>query len=588
MTEPAHLIDEGEQWVAALARRGLISEPVAAALREAFVQARNERLDAAEDHLLVAMLCGPTAVGKSSLINALAGAEISRPGLGAETPAAFIYVHERDDPARLFEYGQVLGRLGGAEASLVRHARDDLLHKVLVDTPDIDSAVRRHRETTAVLVHCADLVLFVTSPEKYNTMQGAAWIAEQREQRAIAFVLNKWDRDALGLQFVQRERLENDFRAVLAQVGFTDPLVFRVSSLVEQAQGGVVGVENELPRLAAWLSAGLDRSLAGAIQQRRQRAAWGRLSASLASAVPTPIGGEKFVGQARERIASGRAQSVRLVKGEASLLVPVSLEAISVRPSIRGLLGGWMRLADRVGYTAQSLRTLFRSRGPTGILDHRTFGETAAALFARVTGALAEVAAADRLPVGPVAAGWVAESRALSERLAVLPAEVEAELASALLRQSLRRGIGIGVLYAIEVLLELVLLLAVWRLGSGFLSGDYASSGLLLNTAALLIVLLLLGNVAANLLFGPLQERLRQTAAKHAETVVAAHWERAAMLLEEQIEATDRLAQEGGGLIAEIDRIVQSLAPVQRADGDVARLFGEKTTGAAQRQSVFE
>jgi energy-coupling factor transporter ATP-binding protein EcfA2 len=198
VTEPAHLIDEGEQWVAALARRGLISEPVAATLREAFVQARNERLDAAEDPLLVAMLCGPTAVGKSSLINALAGAEISRPGLGAETPAAFIYVHERDDPARLFEYGQVLGRLGGAEASLIRHARDDLLHKVLVDTPDIDSAVRRHRETTAVLVHCADLVLFVTSPEKYKTMQGAAWIAEQREQRAIAFVLNKWDRDGSG------------------------------------------------------------------------------------------------------------------------------------------------------------------------------------------------------------------------------------------------------------------------------------------------------------------------------------------------------------------------------------------------------
>ena len=60
------------------------------------------------------------------------------------------------------------------------------------------------------------------------------------------------------------------------------------------------------------------------------------------------------------------------------------------------------------------------------------------------------------------------------------------------------------------------------------------------------------------------------------------------MLLQEQIEATDRLAEQGGTLIAEIDRIVQSLAPMKRADGDVARLFGEETTGAAQRQSVFE
>jgi hypothetical protein len=245
-----------------------------------------------------------------------------------------------------------------------------------------------------------------------------------------------------------------------------------------------------------------------------------------------------------------------------------------------------MRLADRVGHTAQAVRALFRSRGPTGILDNRPFGETAAALLARVTEALAEAAATDRLPLGVVAAGWEAESQALSERLAELPVAVEAELASAVLRPSLRRGIGIGVLYAIEVLIALVLLLAVWRLGSGFLSGDYASSGLLLNTAALLIVLLLLGNIAANLLFGPLQERLRRTAAKRAETVVAAHWERAAMLLEEQVEASHRLAQEGGALIAEIDGIVQSLAPVNRADGDVARLFGEETTGPPQPQSV--
>jgi hypothetical protein len=47
------------------------------------------------------------------------------------------------------------------------------LHKVLVDTPDLDSAVRRHRELTAALVHAADIVLFVTTPEKYKTMQAA-------------------------------------------------------------------------------------------------------------------------------------------------------------------------------------------------------------------------------------------------------------------------------------------------------------------------------------------------------------------------------------------------------------------------------
>ena len=54
-------------------------------------------------------------------------------------------------------------------------------------------------------MHSADVVLFVTTPEKYKTMQAAQWVAQQRRQRAMAFVLNKWDRDGIGLQYDCRE-----------------------------------------------------------------------------------------------------------------------------------------------------------------------------------------------------------------------------------------------------------------------------------------------------------------------------------------------------------------------------------------------
>jgi energy-coupling factor transporter ATP-binding protein EcfA2 len=588
MNDPARLMDEAERWAAALAERGLLAEPVAAALREALVQSRSERLDMPEDPLLVTMLCGPTAVGKSSLINSLAGADISRPGLGAATAAAVIYVHERDNPARLFEYSQALGELGRAEASLVRHARDELLHKVLVDTPDIDSAVRRHRDTTEALVHCADLVLFVTSPEKYKTMQGAAWIAQQRQQRAIAFVLNKWDRDALGLQHEQRQLLDDDFRAVLAQIGFPDPLVFKVSSAAAQADGGPAGIENELPALAAWLAAGLDRSAAADIRERRQRAGWGRLGAALASAVPMPLSGHDFGGLAAGRLATGRVQSAQLAKTEVLSLVPVGLDG-DARPMTPGLLGGWIRLAGRIGQLAHAMRAVLAWRGPAGNVDSRavSFGGAAAALLARATGELAEAAAVMRVSLGPVPVGWASETRELSERLAVLPGEVEGELAGPQ-RPSLRRATGIGVLYAIEALVTLVLLTAFWRLGSGFILSDYPSSGLLLNTIALLVVLLLLGQLAGNLLFLPFQERFRRNLAQRAETIIEAHWQRAAVLLTEQLEAIDRLAQQGQALLAAIDEIVATLTPAKPDGGDVVRLFGEKTAGLVRRQPVFE
>src|SRR5215471_19106779 len=108
--EPADQLEHLERWVTELRARGLGDEANLDRLQAVLAQAHGERLDVPADHLLVVMLCGPTAVGKSSLINAIAGAEISRPGLGAETSAPVLYVHKEDEPARLFEYGEALGQ----------------------------------------------------------------------------------------------------------------------------------------------------------------------------------------------------------------------------------------------------------------------------------------------------------------------------------------------------------------------------------------------------------------------------------------------------------------------------------------------
>src|SRR5215831_17229416 len=229
--DPAGLLARLEHWSAELRARGLGDEVGLDRLEATLAQARGERLDAPADPLLVVMLCGPTAVGKSSLLNALAGADISCPGLGAMTSAAVLYVHEQDDSARLFEYGEAVGQWARQPHTVVRHRRDALLHKVLVDTPDIDSGLRQHRELTAALVQAADVVLFVTTPEKYKTMQAAQWVAQQRRQRAMAFVLNKWDRDGIGLQYDCREVVEHDFHRLLAESGFESPVLFKVSSL---------------------------------------------------------------------------------------------------------------------------------------------------------------------------------------------------------------------------------------------------------------------------------------------------------------------------------------------------------------------
>ena len=59
-------------WVVELRVRGLSDEASLDRLQATLAQARGERLDAPTDPLLVVMLCGPTAVGKTAVAIATA------------------------------------------------------------------------------------------------------------------------------------------------------------------------------------------------------------------------------------------------------------------------------------------------------------------------------------------------------------------------------------------------------------------------------------------------------------------------------------------------------------------------------------
>jgi energy-coupling factor transporter ATP-binding protein EcfA2 len=341
-TDSSALLAETERWMTELAERGLRGEAELAELRAELAQSRGERLDLPTDAILVVLLCGPTAVGKSTLINTLAGAEISRPGLGATTNAAVIYLHEDDNPQRLFEYGREIGELARAPQTVVRHRRPELLHKVLIDTPDIDSVVREHRALTGALVHAADLVLFVTTPERYRDMQAAQWVEQQSAQRAMAFVLNKWDRAAVGLQWEERGLAEADFRRVLAGNGFANSQMFKVSCVAPEGNGGHTEEENELPALRDWLEHGLNLSASAAIQGRRRVMAWGRLAAAIAKNMPVPISTAPWVKEAFEAFAGVRRDAAAPIQ-TAAAEVAGEVGDRSVWPSSPGLFGTYAR-----------------------------------------------------------------------------------------------------------------------------------------------------------------------------------------------------------------------------------------------------
>src|SRR6266446_1602531 len=171
-----------------------------------------------EKPLLVIMLMGGTGVGKSTLLNALAGGAIANASFARPTTRDPVVYHHHSIPSTRLDPALQFCKLAA-------HDRPNLEQKILVDTPDLDSNDLANREKLVRLLPVADIVLYVGSQEKYHDKLGWELFLEQRQRHAFAFVLNKWDRcvhpGAAGL------RPDEDLLRDLKDEGFENPMLFR-------------------------------------------------------------------------------------------------------------------------------------------------------------------------------------------------------------------------------------------------------------------------------------------------------------------------------------------------------------------------
>jgi energy-coupling factor transporter ATP-binding protein EcfA2 len=151
-------------------RAALVRDDEAAGAKDRARQLRDHvrayvlpRVRALESPLLVVLL-GPTGAGKSTLMNTLARASVSRTGVLRPTTREAVLLATDADAAILRR-----GALAGIDAGQIVRAPAETASSgvAIVDAPDLDSVERANRVIADALVEAADLGIFVTSAVRY-------------------------------------------------------------------------------------------------------------------------------------------------------------------------------------------------------------------------------------------------------------------------------------------------------------------------------------------------------------------------------------------------------------------------------------
>jgi GTP-binding protein EngB required for normal cell division len=195
---------------------------------EALLRRSGERMRMSATHTVVA-LAGGTGSGKSTLFNALAGANFSPPGVTRPTTKhSHACVWGMEGAAPLLDWLGVQRRHRYARASALDEGESSLTGMLLLDLPDHDSVVTGSAALVDRLVKLADMLVWVLDPLKYaDASVHRRYLVPLAGHAAVTtVVLNQVD----TLSPDQAADCESDLRRLLDAEGLTETQVIVTSA----------------------------------------------------------------------------------------------------------------------------------------------------------------------------------------------------------------------------------------------------------------------------------------------------------------------------------------------------------------------
>ncbi len=204
------------QWVDTAMDQGWLTETDRKSLSKIERATADDLFVTSDKRPLVVGLFGGTGVGKSSLLNRLAGQVIAK--VGVERPTSrevTLYLHESHALASLPKEFPV-------NKTRVAHHQDNSKRDVVwIDMPDIDSTETANRKLVFAWLPYIDWVIYVVSPERYRDDAGWQIVRQRGHRHRWLFVMNQWD---IGT----KEQIA-EFVTDLEHAGFDGPLVLTSS-----------------------------------------------------------------------------------------------------------------------------------------------------------------------------------------------------------------------------------------------------------------------------------------------------------------------------------------------------------------------